>query len=113
MALHRDAEADRHPEGQRLTSQTDDDPARELRRVVARLASLGSRAPTDVVHPELQHLADIAADAEVRDHRAVPQLAPHALADQLTVLTDDALAVASPETAADIGRRLAALRRSL
>jgi hypothetical protein len=66
-----------------------------------------------VVHPELQHLADIAADAERREHRPVPRLAPHALADQLTVLTEDALAVVGPETAADMGRRLAALRRAL
>ena len=42
VAVHRDAEADRHPAGQRLTSRDDDDdPARELRRVVARLAHSG------------------------------------------------------------------------
>lgn len=90
-----------------------DDPARELRRVAARLGTLGSRAPTDVVHPVLQHLADTAADAEGILQRPVPRLAPHALADQLTVLAHDALAVVGSEDAADIGRRLAALRRSL
>jgi len=93
---------------------SDDDPARELRRVVSRLATLGSRAPTDAVQPLLQHLADVAADGEGRERRPVPRLAPHALADQLTVLTRDALAVVPDQTAADdVGRRLAALRRSL
>lgn len=95
-----------------LTGSTDD-PARELRRVVARLATLGTRAPADVVRPELQHLADVAADAEGRGRLLVPELAPHALGDQLTVLVRDALAVVEPDAAADIGRRLAVLRRSL
>ena len=66
-----------------------------------------------MVQPFLQHCADCAADAEGTQRRPVPRLAPHALADQLTVLTREALAVVSDETAADIGRRLAALRRSL
>lgn len=66
-----------------------------------------------MVHPVLQHLADTAADAEGIVQRPVPRLAPHALADQLTVLASEALAVVAADAAVDIGRRLADLRRAL
>ncbi len=95
-----------------LTGEVDD-PARELRRVVARLTALGARAPADLVRSELQYLADQAADAEDRERRPVPELAPHAWADQLTVLVGDALAALDPDGVAEVGRRLTALRRAL
>ncbi len=95
-----------------LTGEVDD-PARELRRVVARLTTLGSRAPAALVRAELQHLADAAADAEGRERRPVPELAPHAWGDQLTVLVTDALAALGPDGDPEVGRRLTALRRAL
>lgn len=107
-------------------SGTTDDPARELRRVVARLASLSSErvdrravgaddspAVGDRVRDQLQHLADVAADAEGRPRSLVPRLASHALGDQLSVLVDDALAVVDADGRADVAARLTALRRTL
>lgn len=97
----------------------------ELRRVGTRLAGLGPArldragadgvSPAQRVRPVLQALADTAADREGRPRRAVPQLAPHALGDQLVVLVRDVLAVGQDdgEVLEDLRDRLVALRRSL
>jgi hypothetical protein len=55
---------------------------------------------------------------EGRPRRAVPQLALHALGDQLVVLTRDVLAAAGQDEQGralvdDVHQRLVALRRSL
>ncbi len=100
---------------------TDDDPARELRRVVDRLAALGPQratrpgpdgtSPADLVRAELSVLAAQAADLRGDDHRDVPLLRPHALGDQLAVLVHEALAAgAAPD---GLTARLADLRRAL
>jgi hypothetical protein len=117
------------------------DLAREIERVADRLRVLGPRlaarasarsragAPAadsgqdsvaaqdartlEQIRDTLQVLADLAADAEGRPHRPVPELAPHGLADQVLVLGHDLLA------APDSGRQasglavLADLRRAL
>lgn len=44
----------------------------------------------------LQRLADLAADAEGRARRRLPVLAPHALGDQVLVLTHDLAVHAGP-----------------
>ncbi|MEJ5915131.1 hypothetical protein [Pseudokineococcus sp. 1T1Z-3] len=87
---------------------------RELHRVLDRLAALGPgrlarpgprpvgaevvsaepARPVDVVRPLLQQLADEAAHLEGRSRRDVPELASHALGDQLAVLAGDVLAAA-------------------
>ncbi len=126
----------------------------ELDRVLARLATLGparlSRpgapgpgpigsarpspegggsqpvSPADLVRPLLQHLADLAADAQGRRRRAVPALADRAVPDQLVVLAADVLdltgpadglGVAPPPSGTvdldDVATRLRALRRAL
>ncbi len=126
----------------------------ELDRVLTRLATLGparlSRAttpgpgpvggpgpapdaagpqpvsPADLVRPLLQHLADLAADAQGRRRRAVPVLADRAVADQLAVLASDVLGLAEPAEGPggpppppgavdldDVIARLVALRRAL
>ena len=104
-----------------IGTTTDDDPARELRRVVERLAGLGQqrlsragadrRSPADLVRAELDALAVEAADLRGDDHRDVPLLRPHALGDQLSVLAREALAAGVP--AGDVAARLVRLRRSL
>ncbi len=68
--------------------------------------------PIEAVHAVCQRLADLAAEAEDRPRRQVPRLRPHGLADQLTVLTRDALA-AAPDRATIVARLLVALRRTL
>ncbi len=99
----------------------DDDPARELRRVVGRLSGLtperaerpgpDGTSPADRVRAELAALAADAAERRRDDHLDVPLLRPHALGDQLTVLVTEALAAGVP--APDVTARLARLRRSL
>ena len=99
----------------------DDDPARELRRVVGRLSGLtperaerpgpDGTSPADLVRAELVALAVDAAERRGDDHRDVPVLRPHALGDQLTVLVHEALAAGAP--APEVAGRLAALRRAL
>lgn len=99
---------------------TIDDPERELRRVVDRCAALplarwsragdDGRTPEQLVHATAQKLADLAAQASGDQRRVVPALRPHGLADQLTVLARDALAVCEPEPVATV---LATLRRRL
>ncbi len=99
----------------------DDDPARELRRVVDRLSGLtperaerpgpDGRSPAALVRAELDALASDAARRRGDDHHDVPVLRPHALGDQLTVLAREALAAGAP--APEVAGRLAALRRAL
>lgn len=115
-----------------------EDAQRELRRCLDRIAALGpgrlvrpgpspvgaevlgappAARPADVVRGVLQELADDGADLEGRPRRDVPELAPHALGDQLAVLSADVLAAA--DARADTGavvvlhERLLALRRAL
>jgi hypothetical protein len=104
-----------------IGTTTDDDPARELRRVVERLAGLSpqrlsrpggdGRSPADLVSAELDALAVEAADLREDEHRDVPRLRPHALGDQLSVLVREALAAGVP--AGEVATRLVRLRRSL
>lgn len=99
---------------------TIDDPARELRRVVDRCAGLPlarwsrpdetGRTPAERVHDSCQRLEALAARAQGREVRTVPTLRPHGLADQVSVLAREALAVADPDQVAAL---LADLRRSL
>ncbi len=99
----------------------DDDPARELRRVVGRLSGLtperaerpgpDGTSPAGRVRAELAVLAVEAATGRGDHHRDVPVLRPHALGDQLTVLVHEALAAGVP--ASEVTARLARLRRSL
>ena len=80
------------------------------------------------MRPLLQHLADVAGRAEGHPARAVPELALHALGDQLAVLARDVLRLAgspgAPGSApagarlddaalVDVADRLTALRRAL
>ncbi|GAB2691420.1 hypothetical protein [Thalassiella azotivora] len=114
---------------------TQDDVERELRRVAERVVSLGPArlarpseghegadpTPQGRVRALAAYLADLAADLEGEPRRAVPELAPHALADQLVVLTRDAVAAAldhgdpavRDDALDDVHARLVALRRSL
>jgi len=57
-------------------------------RMAARSGPDGEQVLADV-RAVLGQLADLAADAERTPRRAVPVLAPHALADQLLVLAHD------------------------
>jgi hypothetical protein len=96
------------------------DALREADRVAARLRTLGPRwaarrhEADDVavrqVRATLQSLADLAADRDGGARRPVPALALHALADQVLVLTHDAVRAGANGAAADV---LAALRRAL
>jgi len=82
-------------------------------------------SPHDRVQVWLQATADLAAGASSSDRRVVPRLRPHGVADQVVVLTREALAAGeadadSAELArraevrrAEVARRLVALRRSL
>ena len=55
-------------------------------------AAASSRA--DLVYALVQHLADLAADAEHRDRRPVPRELDLVLPDQLLVMSDDLMAAA-------------------
>lgn len=113
-----------------------DDPARELRRVVARLVAIGperlerperpqraepkgAAAPGgtlhDVVQAWLQEMADLTADASSSIRRVVPRLGPYAVPDQVVVLTREALSTLADDEPArvDVARRLVSLRRTL
>lgn len=113
-----------------------DDPARELRRVVARLVALGperleraqrreraepkgAAAPGgtlhDVVQAWLQEMANLTADASSSIRRVVPRLRPYAVPDQVVVLTREALSAFADDAPArsDVARQLVSLRRSL
>ncbi len=94
---------------------------RELERVADRLRVVGPRvhARTDrgaalaAVREVLQALADLAADAESRPRRPVPELAAHALGDQLLVLGHDVLGCADPFALQQARDLVVALRRAL
>jgi hypothetical protein len=97
--------------------------------VTSRIAALGPARlarpavrdgvpPVERVRPVLQHLADVAAQAEGRGPRAVPELEPHAVADQLVVLVRDVLAATAgagdrDAVLDDVHGRLVQLRRVL
>jgi hypothetical protein len=51
----------------------------------------------DVVHTLVQHLADLAADAESGPHRPVPRIGDMSLPDQLRVMADDLLAAGASD----------------
>lgn len=95
-----------------------DGPARELRRAVDRLVALGpdrlarvhadGSSTHDRVQQWLQDLADLAAPEGAP---VVPRLAPHAVPDQVVVLTREALEDA--ELADEVTRRLVDLRHCL
>lgn len=95
-----------------------DGPARELRRAVDRLVSLGparlarvdadGSSPHDRVQVWLQDLAGLAAAGAAP---VVPRLAPHAVPDQVVVLTREALDGSG--LADEVARRLVELRRAL
>ncbi len=105
-----------------MTLTDTDDPARELRRVVARCAALTLAAwqqpdadgttPAERLHRACQAWAHSAADAEGEPRRQVPRLRPHGLADQVTVLVHDLLRV-DPTEAGRVTADLVALRRGL
>jgi hypothetical protein len=96
------------------------DLARETERVADRLRVLGPRwaareyAPDSeavaAVRTALQALADVTAEADGDPRRAVPELALHALADQVSVLAHEAARAGAGPAAADV---LVALRRQL
>ena len=92
----------------------------EAGRVADRLNVLGRRwsqrehaadvAALAGVRSALQQLADLTADAAGEPRREVPELAGHALADQVWVLAHDAASAGAGPAARDV---LATLRRSL
>jgi hypothetical protein len=83
------------------TGPTYDDVRRRLERLADRLRVVGPRLAAregeaarqllGEIRAGLQRLADCAADADGEPRRAVPELAPHALADQALVLGLDLL----------------------
>jgi hypothetical protein len=93
---------------------------RELGRVSDRLRTLGPRwarrdlaadaVPLAAVRAALQQLADLAADGRGEGPRAVPELTPHALADQVVVLAGEASAAGRSAAARDV---LVGLRHAL
>jgi hypothetical protein len=103
------------------TSALADGVRRELGRVGDRLRILGPRwSQREVPPPEadrvravLQLFADLAADSSGEPRRAVPQLALHALADQLLVLGHDVLVAADPQALDAVHGALLELRRTL
>jgi hypothetical protein len=82
-------------------SPTHDDAVRQLERLADRLRVVGPRLAARegpeardllaAIRSGLQQLADLAADADGRPRRVVPELAAFALADQLLVLGHDLL----------------------
>ncbi|MFI7588649.1 hypothetical protein ACIB24_16380 [Spongisporangium articulatum] len=92
------------PERAERLSPTPDDAQRHLDRLAGRLRVMGPRlagrsGPEAAEHlaavrAALQAVADLAADGEGQPHRPVPELAPHALADQALVLGHDLLTAA-------------------
>jgi len=55
------------------------------------------RSRAEMVHELVQRLADLAADAEGRARRPVPQVGVLVLADQLRVMRDDLVAAEAPD----------------
>lgn len=106
------------------------DLAREIERVADRLRVIGPRlaarasahagagvAPDQPtlrrIREVVQALADLAADAQGRPHRPVPELAPHGLGDQVLVLGHDLLSMADPGAQASGLAVLVDLRRAV
>jgi hypothetical protein len=58
-------------------------------------ARAGTQSKADLMYALIQHLADLAADAEQRPRRPVPREHDLILPDQLLVMADD-LAAANP-----------------
>ncbi len=102
------------------------DPYEVLRladRLADRLRMLGPRwaardhaadaAPVAAVRHALQQLADLGARHEGLPSRPVPDIGLHALADQLLVLTRDAVAAGDGAAVRDAARALEDLRAAL
>jgi hypothetical protein len=96
---------------------------RAAERLADRLRMLGPRwaardnpadaAPAAAVRAALQRLADIGARAEGGPARPVPDVGPHALADQLLVLARDATATGDPAALGEAARTVDELRHAL
>ena len=96
---------------------------RSAQRVADRLRVLGPRwsardrpedaRPAAQVREGLQRMADAAATAEGRRPRAVPDLGPHVLADQVLVLARDVAATGDAVALTAADDVLAGLRVSL
>lgn len=107
-----------------MTPEPPGDAAGELRREAGRVADrlrvLGPRwaarrndadaAAVTAVREALQELADLAAASGGAERHAVPDLAPHALGDQVLVLAHEAADAGAAAPARDV---LIALRRAL
>jgi hypothetical protein len=101
----------------------DRDLDREAERVADRLRVLGPRwAAREVagdaeavaaVRVVLQQLADLAAGVTGQPRRAVPELALHALGDQVLVLAGEVGAAGDPTASTAAANALAGLRRAL
>jgi hypothetical protein len=99
------------------------DVMRAAERLADRLRMLGPRwaardnpadaAPVAAVRAALQRLADLAARAEGQPLRTVPDIGLHALADQLLVLTRDAIAACDEHGLAEAARTVDDLRTAL
>ncbi len=99
------------------------DVTRAAERLADRLRVLGPRwgarqvsadaEQLAAVRAALQRLADAAGRAEGRPPRPVPDLGPHALADQLLVLARDAAATGEPAVLDEAAEVLADLRARL
>ena len=90
-----------HPDQPVTLTPTHPDAVRRLDRLADRLRVVGPRLAARegteaiemlrAIRAGLQELADLAADADHRPRRVVPELAGHALADQALVLGHDLL----------------------
>jgi hypothetical protein len=77
-------------------------------------APVASGTRGDLTYALVQHLADLAADAESRPRRAVPREPDMILPDQLRVMSDDLLAAApSPSLLTEAATAVNAVRESL
>jgi hypothetical protein len=90
---------------------------RELGRVQGRLRAMPldrlDGEPADLAREAAQTLADLAAAAQHRPPRKVPQLAVHAVADQLAVTAHDVLVEGDGGALSQALDVLTALRRAL
>ena len=67
----------------------------------------------DQTYALVQHLADLAADAESRPRRPVPREPDLILPDQLRVMADDLIATAPAEVLAEAAEAVEILRKNL
>ncbi|HEY0485227.1 MAG TPA: hypothetical protein VGD72_03120 [Mycobacteriales bacterium] len=128
MAVPRDPAAPELPAP--LTGADTPDAARRLRGATDRLTDRtatwtparwasscpgGGGARADVVYALVQHLADLAADAEGRPRREVPRLGHDvSLPDQLAVMATDLLAAADdPGTLAEAAESVREVARRI